>query len=166
MWQKRNYPGLHVQLWWHPLKSGFRSEIFLSLISQLKSLVPAKLKSLVLGYLAIDQVQNKRVGVTIIQLTAGLPGIAMLCPLAIALLVRMLDKASISSYSLLFWFLPFSACICLSFSPSLLPFSISFLPNTFFSQQNMTTHLSPLDNSEDNQENAIQYDWVSGKMKV
>lgn len=60
-------------------------------------------KSLVLGYLAIDPVpllnslfQNKGVGVSMIGLAAGLPGAAMLCPLVIALLVRMLDKASLS----------------------------------------------------------------------
>lgn len=66
-----------------------------SLISPLKSLVPVKGKSLVLGYLTIDPVpllnslfQNKGVGMAMIRLAAGLPGAAMLCPLVIALLVR------------------------------------------------------------------------------
>lgn len=81
---------------------------------------------------------------------------------------EMLDKASISCpYSVMFWYLPFSGYICLSFplSPSAL-FSTSLLPNTFCSQQNMKTHLSPLDNSTDNQENTFQYDGVSGRMNV
>lgn len=149
-----------------------------SLISPLKSLVPVKSKSLVLGYLAIDPVpllnslfQNKGAGVAMIRLAAGLPGAAVLCPLVIALLVRMLDKASISRpCSVMFWFLPFSGYICLSFSlPLSALLSTSLLPNTFSSQQNMKTHLSPLDNSTDNKKihfsvMECQAEWMYSKI--
>lgn len=120
-----------------------------SLISPLKSLVPVKSKSLVLGYLAIDPVpllnslfQNKGAGVAMIRLAAGLPGAAVLCPLVIALLVRMMDKASISCpCSVMFWFLPFSGYICLSvpfcsslyFSPTQHIFQSTKYENTFIS---------------------------------
>lgn len=155
----KNYPDLYVQLWWHPLKSGFRSEIVFFDLPIEKS-GPCEKQIPCAG------ISHHWSSSSTEQLISEQKESAWLWFHSIAR--EMLDKASISCpYSVMFWYLPFSGYICLSFSlsPSAL-FSTSLLPNTFCSQQNMKTHLSPLDNSTDNQENTFQYDGVSGRMNV
>lgn len=58
--------------------------------------------------------------------------------------------------------LPFCAPVSLFPSfPSACPLLIARSLRTFFSLQNVATHLLPLGNSADNQENAFQHDEVS-----